>query len=218
MSTSAKRWCRTPGTCRPTRPRRPRESCFQRAGGPRRLVTDDERLVGVVTRKTLVREVVAAGRDPQLDELGAIAEPPHFTDRADSRSTRRSASSRSRTLERVPVVDERRAPPRRALAKRLQRRLAEDEGPSRDTAGGVGAYRGVPSSGAGALPRVRRGEPRASALLPRLRHALCEQRGAAGEERKVVSVLFVDLVGFTAAPTAPTPRTSARRSAPTTSC
>ena len=28
------------------------------------LVCDDGRLVGVVTRKTLVREVVAAGRDP----------------------------------------------------------------------------------------------------------------------------------------------------------
>jgi len=29
------------------------------------LVCDDGRLVGVITRKTLVREVVAAGRDPR---------------------------------------------------------------------------------------------------------------------------------------------------------
>ena len=32
------------------------------------FVCDDGRLVGVVTRKTLVREVVAAGRDPRVDE------------------------------------------------------------------------------------------------------------------------------------------------------
>ena len=35
---------------------------------------DDGRLVGVVTRKTLVREVVAAGRDPETTLLGEIAE------------------------------------------------------------------------------------------------------------------------------------------------
>ena len=39
------------------------------------LVTDgDGRLVGVVTRTTLVREVVAAGRDPRETPLGEIAE------------------------------------------------------------------------------------------------------------------------------------------------
>ena len=42
-------------------------------------VTEDERLVGVVTRKTLVREVVAVGLDPKETLLRAIAEPPHFT-------------------------------------------------------------------------------------------------------------------------------------------
>ena len=48
------------------------------------LVTDgDGRLVGVVTRTTLVREVVAAGRDPRLTELGDIAEQPRFTVDAD---------------------------------------------------------------------------------------------------------------------------------------
>ena len=37
------------------------------------------RLVGVVTRKTLVREVVAAGLDPGATKLGQIAEPPNAT-------------------------------------------------------------------------------------------------------------------------------------------
>src|SRR5205814_645660 len=34
------------------------------------------RLIGVVTRKTLVREIVAGGRDPRATELGSIAEEP----------------------------------------------------------------------------------------------------------------------------------------------
>ena len=37
------------------------------------LVTEEGRLVGVVTRKTLVREVVASGRDPATTTLGEIA-------------------------------------------------------------------------------------------------------------------------------------------------
>ena len=48
------------------------------------LVSDDGRLVGVVTRKTLVREVVAPGRDPRTTELRSIAEPPNCTIDADS--------------------------------------------------------------------------------------------------------------------------------------
>src|SRR5207253_2157895 len=43
------------------------------------LVSDDGQLVGVITRKTLVREVVAAGRDPRTTPVGAIAEPPLYT-------------------------------------------------------------------------------------------------------------------------------------------
>src|SRR5205085_1980688 len=43
------------------------------------LVCDDGRLVGVITRKTLVREVVAAGRDPRTTTLREIAEPPNAT-------------------------------------------------------------------------------------------------------------------------------------------
>ncbi|MDX6437137.1 MAG: hypothetical protein QOK34_1971, partial [Gaiellaceae bacterium] len=43
------------------------------------LVCDDGQLVGVVTRKTLVSQVVAPGRDPRETKLGEIAEPPLLT-------------------------------------------------------------------------------------------------------------------------------------------
>jgi CBS domain-containing protein len=43
------------------------------------LVIDEGKLVGVVTRKTLVREVVASGRDPSTTTLGEIAEEPNAT-------------------------------------------------------------------------------------------------------------------------------------------
>ena len=44
------------------------------------LVCDERgKLVGVITRKTLVREVVAAGSDPRQTPVGRIAEPPLFT-------------------------------------------------------------------------------------------------------------------------------------------
>src|SRR5579884_2112778 len=47
------------------------------------VVEADGRLVGVITRKTLVREVVAAGRVPAEVHLREIAEPPRFTLDAD---------------------------------------------------------------------------------------------------------------------------------------
>ncbi len=43
------------------------------------FVCEGERLVGVVTRKTLVREVVAKGLDPGKTALREIAEEPHYT-------------------------------------------------------------------------------------------------------------------------------------------
>jgi CBS domain-containing protein len=43
------------------------------------FVCDGDRLTGVVTRKTLVREVVALGRNPGETPLGEIAEEPHYT-------------------------------------------------------------------------------------------------------------------------------------------
>ena len=43
------------------------------------FVCEGERLVGVVTRKTLVREVVAPGLVPGETRLADIAEVPHWT-------------------------------------------------------------------------------------------------------------------------------------------
>ncbi len=55
--------------------------CFAENGEVRAIfVTEDGgRLLGVVTRKTLVREVVATGLDPRSVVLREIAEPPNFT-------------------------------------------------------------------------------------------------------------------------------------------
>src|SRR5204862_4268736 len=46
------------------------------------LVVDDDKLVGVITRKTLVSRVVAPGLDPRNTKLKEIAEPPLFTPEA----------------------------------------------------------------------------------------------------------------------------------------
>jgi CBS domain-containing protein len=96
------------------------------------VVDDEGRLVGVITRKTLVREVVAAGRDPREVRLREIAEPPRFTlDPAMSLDDGFHALE-ERDFERVPVVE---AGGRlvgvlsRAV---VQRRLAEDEPPELD--------------------------------------------------------------------------------------
>jgi CBS domain-containing protein len=69
------------------------------------LVCEDGRLVGVVTRKTLVREVVAAGRDPESTPLGEIAEPPVFTLPAEMEVDEAFRALEEHDLERVPVVD-----------------------------------------------------------------------------------------------------------------
>ena len=43
------------------------------------VVDETGRLVGVVTRKTLVARVVAEGRDPGATTLDEVAEPPYYT-------------------------------------------------------------------------------------------------------------------------------------------
>ncbi|MGH3008605.1 MAG: CBS domain-containing protein [Gaiellaceae bacterium] len=90
------------------------------------VTTDDGQLVGVVTRKTLVREVVAAGLDPQAVTLGEIAEPPHFTLDAGLELETAFRCLEERDLERVPVVEEGRLVGVLSRAV-VQRRLAEDE-------------------------------------------------------------------------------------------
>src|SRR5438093_12892473 len=69
------------------------------------LVCDEGRLVGVVTRKTLVREVVAAGLDPARASLGSIAEPPNFTLEAELDLDEAFRVLEEQDLERVLGVD-----------------------------------------------------------------------------------------------------------------
>jgi CBS domain-containing protein len=92
------------------------------------FVCDDERFVGVVTRKTLVREVVAPGRDPRTTRLDEIAEPPHYTFEAESPAEEAFRFMDEKDAERVPVVEDGRLV---GVLSRvvLQRRLAEDEPP-----------------------------------------------------------------------------------------
>jgi CBS domain-containing protein len=92
------------------------------------FVCDDGRLLGVVTRKTLVREIVAAGRDPRTTELRTIAEEPHYTIDSDLPLDEAFHFLEEHDLERVPVLDGGRLVGVLSRAV-LQRRLAEDEPP-----------------------------------------------------------------------------------------
>jgi CBS domain-containing protein len=92
------------------------------------LVTDDGRLVGVITRKTLVRSVIAAGRDPNATTLGAIAEPPNHTIDSGLELDSAFAFLEEHDLERVPVVDDGKLVGVLSRAV-IRRRLAEDEPP-----------------------------------------------------------------------------------------
>ena len=91
------------------------------------FVTDTERLVGVVTRKTLVREVVARGLDPRVTTLGDIAELPHHTIGPDVPLEDAFRFLEAEDAERVPVVDEQHRLVGVLSRSVLQRRLAEDE-------------------------------------------------------------------------------------------
>ena len=93
------------------------------------LVTEDGRLVGVVTRKTLVREVVASGRNPAKTTLGEIAEEPNAT--IDSAMPLDEAFEflEQQDYERVPVVEDGKL--LGVLSRSaIQRRMAEDEEPA----------------------------------------------------------------------------------------
>ncbi len=95
------------------------------------FVCDGGRLVGVVTRKTLVREVVAEGLDPASTRLGEIAEPPNATIESSTPLTEAFAFLEERDYERVPVVEEGNLVG--VLSRSVvQRRLAEDEPPRED--------------------------------------------------------------------------------------
>jgi CBS domain-containing protein len=96
------------------------------------LVSENGKLLGVVTRKTLVREVVATGRDPKTTPLREIAEPPLFTLDASMNLDEAFQILEEQDLERVPVVEDGRLV---GIISRtvLQRRLAEDEPPPEDS-------------------------------------------------------------------------------------
>jgi CBS domain-containing protein len=95
------------------------------------LVCDDGKLVGVITRKTLVWEIVAKGRDPRSTKAGEIAEPPLHTLDAGLSLDDAFRELEQHDLERVPVVEDGRLVG--VLSRSvLQRRLAEDEPPPDD--------------------------------------------------------------------------------------
>jgi CBS domain-containing protein len=96
--------------------------------------SEDGTFVGVITRKTLVREVVAAGLDPKTVELRTIAEPPLFTLDASLPLDEAFRTLEDRDLERVPVVEGGRLVGVLSRAV-VQRRLAEDEPPALDLVG-----------------------------------------------------------------------------------
>lgn len=90
-------------------------------------------LIGVVTRKTLVARVVAAGRDPNTTPLGELAEPPYYTIDADVPVEEAFRFLEEHDAERVPVVEGGRLVG--VLSRSvLHRRLAEDEEPTADDA------------------------------------------------------------------------------------
>jgi CBS domain-containing protein len=93
------------------------------------FVCEQGRLIGVVTRKTLVREVVAAGLDPTSTAVGRFAEPPIFTIDASAPLDEAFRELEDRDLERVPVVEDGRLVGVLSRAV-VQRRLAEDEPPA----------------------------------------------------------------------------------------
>ncbi len=92
------------------------------------FVCAGEELRGVVTRKTLVREVVAKGLDPRTTQLGTIAEPPNATLESTTPLTEAFAFLEEHDFERVPVVEGGRLVGVLSRAG-VQRRLAEDEPP-----------------------------------------------------------------------------------------
>lgn len=98
------------------------------------FVTDGERLVGVVTRKTLVREVVATGRDPGATTLGEIAEEPHHTIGPEVPLEEAFRFLESNDAERVPVTEDDGRLIGVLSRSVIQRRLAEeaDEGEDED--------------------------------------------------------------------------------------
>jgi CBS domain-containing protein len=103
--------------------------CFAETDDVRAIfVTEDGgRLLGVVTRKTLVRRVVAAGLEPAGVTLREIAEPPNFTLDAGLELEGAFRFLEEHDLERVPVIEAEGRLVGVLSRAVVQRRLAEDE-------------------------------------------------------------------------------------------
>jgi CBS domain-containing protein len=95
------------------------------------FVCDDHRLTGVITRKTLVREVVARGLDPKTTAAGSFAEPPNATIDSSTPLGDAFAFLEENDYERVPVVEDGRLVGVLSRSA-VQRRLAEDEPPAEE--------------------------------------------------------------------------------------
>lgn len=89
------------------------------------LVCDEGVLIGVITRKTLVREVVAFGRDPLETTLGLIAERPNATVDPEMPLAQAFAFLEQADFERVPVVEDGRLVGVLSRSS-IRRRIAED--------------------------------------------------------------------------------------------
>jgi CBS domain-containing protein len=88
----------------------------------------------VITRGTLVRDVVAAGRGPETP-VREIAEPPRFTLDPELPLDEAFRFLEDEDLERVPVIEKGRLVGVLSRSS-LQRRLAEDEPPEPDEEAG----------------------------------------------------------------------------------
>jgi CIC family chloride channel protein len=106
---------------------------FLRPGVRAVFVREAEQLVGVITRGTLVREVVAAGRDASAVTVGEIAEEPRHTLDPELPLDEAFRFLEEHDLERVPVTEHRRLVGVLSRAV-VQRRLAEDEPPEPELA------------------------------------------------------------------------------------
>jgi CBS domain-containing protein len=93
------------------------------------LVCEGAELVGVITRKTLVREVVAKGRNPGTTALREIAEAPNATVDPEMLLVAAFAFLEEQDFERIPVVEAGRLVGVLSRSA-VRRRLAEDDPPS----------------------------------------------------------------------------------------
>ena len=96
------------------------------------FVCDEGRLTGVITRKTLVTEVVARGLDPKTTSVGTFAEAPNATIDSTTPLGDAFAFLEENDYERVPVVEGGRLVGVLSRSA-IQRRLAEDEPPVDET-------------------------------------------------------------------------------------